>query len=102
MPSRVKDPCFCICCCSSIFTFGFLTKNDFSSSLYSSKDSEHVSNKNICIHLALPPNQDLLFKKCNNSPLEQNVDRENVANFRYWRNTNTKFIWLRQFSIFLR
>ena len=61
-----------------------MIKNDFSSSLYSSKDSENVSNKNISVHLALPPNQALLFNKCNNSPPEQNVDRKNVANFRYF------------------
>ena len=36
----LKDPWFCVYCCSTIFPFGFLTNNDFSPFLYSRNESE--------------------------------------------------------------
>ena len=42
-----SDSWFCLCCCSSIFSFRFLTNKDFSSSLYGRNVSENVFNKKI-------------------------------------------------------
>lgn len=36
---RSSDPWFCLCCCSLIYQFGFLTNKDFSSYLYTSSTS---------------------------------------------------------------
>ena len=71
-----SDPWFSFYCCSSIFTFGFLTNKDFSSTLLYSRNGP--------IHLTSPPNLALLFNQFNSSSPEQNVDPENVVNSRYF------------------
>ena len=79
-----SDPWFCLSCCSSIFPFGFLTNNVFSSTLlYGKNVSENFSNKNSSIYLTSPPNLALLFNQFNSTSPEQNVDPENVVNSRY-------------------
>ena len=79
-----SSPWFCLYYCSSVFPFGFLINKDFPSTLYSKNVSENVSNKNSSIHLTPPPNLALLFNQFNNTCPEQNVDPENVVNFRYF------------------
>ena len=75
-----SDPWFCLCYCSSIFLFGFLTKKDFSSSLYRRNVPENVPNKKKIIHLRPPPNLALLLNQFNNT----SPNSENVVNSRYF------------------
>ena len=46
--------------------------------------SENVSNKKNSIHLRHPPNLALFYNQFKNTSPEQNVDRENVVNSRYF------------------
>ena len=76
MSSGSSDPCFCVHCCSSIFSFGCLSKMIFHL-LYIAEMIQTKIQTKTHFHLAL------LFNKCCNSSPEPNVERENVVNFTY-------------------